>query len=82
MKLKLAPELEDLVREKVETGLYRDEGEVVAEALRLLDRLDQASAPRREALRAAVRSGLDDIANGRFTTIESEDELVAFFDAL
>ncbi|HXQ14197.1 MAG TPA: type II toxin-antitoxin system ParD family antitoxin [Caulobacteraceae bacterium] len=82
MDVKLTPELEDLVREKVETGLYQDESEVVAEALRLLDRLDQPSGPEIERLRAAIQVGIDDIAAGRFTTIHNEEELRAFFDDL
>jgi antitoxin ParD1/3/4 len=82
MDVTLSPELEDLVREKVETGLYRDESEVIAEALRLLDRLDQPSAAGEENLRAAIQVGLEDIAAGRFSAIDNEDELRAFFDSL
>jgi antitoxin ParD1/3/4 len=82
MVVTLSPELEDLIREKVETGLYRDETEVIAEALRLLDRLDQPVRSGDEALRAAIQSGFDDIAAGRFTTINNHDELVAFFEDL
>ena len=79
MQLTLSPELEDLIREKAETGLYRDETEVIAEALRLLDRLDQPVRSGDEALRAALQSGFDDIAAGHFTTINNHDELIAFF---
>jgi antitoxin ParD1/3/4 len=82
MNVSLSPELEDLVREKMATGLYRDESEVVAEALRLLDRLDQPVAASDEALRAEIQKGFDDIAAGRFTRISSKEELIAFFDAL
>lgn len=82
MDVTLSPELEDLVREKLETGLYRDESEVVAEALRLLDRLDQPPSARQDALRQAVQQGLDDIAAGKFTAIKNEEELAAFFASL
>jgi putative addiction module CopG family antidote len=82
MKLDLAPELEDFVREKVESRTYRDEAEVVAEALRLLERFDLGSSKRQDALRAAVQAGVSDIAEGRFTTLNGEVELKAFFDEL
>ena len=73
MDVRLTPELEDLVREKVETGLYRDESEVVAEALRLLDRVEQGSEPQLDRLREArnmefhglVAGVADDIGEGR-----------------
>jgi len=82
MQLTLSPELEDLIREKVETGLYRDESEVIAEALRLLDRLDQPSPANDDELRAAIQAGFDDIAAGRFTVINNHEEMVAFFEDL
>jgi antitoxin ParD1/3/4 len=82
MDVRLTPELEDLVREKVETGLYRDESEVVAEALRLLDRVEQGSEPQLDRLREAIQVGIDDISAGRFTAINNEEELRAFFDDL
>jgi antitoxin ParD1/3/4 len=82
MNVRLPPELEDLVREKVETGLYASESEVVAEALRLLDRVDQTPSMRQGALLAAIQVGEDDIAAGRFTAINDEAELKAFFDSL
>jgi antitoxin ParD1/3/4 len=82
MNVRLSPELEDLVREKVETGLCRDETEVIAEALRLLDRFDHSVAGGKERLREALRFGLEDIAEGRFTSIDDEDGLRKFFDEL
>lgn len=37
MDVTLTPQLEDLVRQKVETGRYVDASDVIGEALRLLD---------------------------------------------
>ena len=54
------PELERLVNEKVESGLYQTASEVVREALRLLKDRDQA----REQLRSDVQSGFDQLARG------------------
>ena len=60
MNVSLTPELERLVNEKVESGLYQTASEVVREALRLLRERDQA----REGLRADVQAGLDQLARG------------------
>ncbi len=54
MDLLLTPELERLVNEKVESGLYQTASEVVREALRLLKERDHA----REQLRGDMRRGL------------------------
>jgi antitoxin ParD1/3/4 len=61
MNVSLTPELERLVNEKVESGLYQTASEVVREALRLLKERDQA----REQLRADVQAGFDELARGQ-----------------
>lgn len=58
MNVSLTPELEQLVNEKVESGLYQTASEVVREALRLLKERDHA----REQLRADVQDGFDALA--------------------
>jgi antitoxin ParD1/3/4 len=60
MNVSLTPELERLVNEKVESGLYQTASEVVREALRLLKERDYA----REQLRADVQAGLDQLSRG------------------
>ena len=52
MNVSLTPELEELVNEKVRSGLYQTASEVVREALRLLKQRDD------EARRADQRAGL------------------------
>jgi antitoxin ParD1/3/4 len=50
MNVSLTPELEQLVREKVASGLYQTASEVVRDALRLLKERDRyQSLPLREA---------------------------------
>jgi antitoxin ParD1/3/4 len=66
MNVSLTPELEGLVNEKVESGLYQTASEVVREALRLLKERDQA----REQLRADVQAGLDQLARGEGRTYD------------
>ncbi len=60
MNVSLTPELERLVNDKVESGLYQTASEVVREALRLLKERDHA----REHLRADVQAGFDQLARG------------------
>ena len=60
MNVSLTPELEQLVNEKVQSGLYQTASEVVREALRLLKERDHA----REQLRADVQAGFDALARG------------------
>ena len=60
MNVSLTPELERLVNDKVESGLYQTASEVVREALRLLKERDLA----REQLRANVQAGFDHFARG------------------
>ena len=58
MNVSLTPELEELVSEKVRSGLYQTASEVVREALRLLKLRDD------EARRADVRAGLTPPSQG------------------
>lgn len=66
MNVSLTPELERLVNEKVESGLYQTASEVVREALRLLKERDQA----REQLRGDVQVGFDALARGEGRTYD------------
>ena len=66
MNVSLTPELERLVIEKVESGVYQTASEVVGEALRLLKERDQA----REQLRADVQAGFDQFASSEGRTYD------------
>lgn len=57
MHVSLTPTLEDLVRRKVESGLYNNASEVVREALRLMAEQDQVYQLKLERLRAALEAG-------------------------
>lgn len=59
MNVNLTPQLEELVRSKVESGLYGSASEVVREALRLMDEQDRLRAAKLDQLRAEVRRGLE-----------------------
>lgn len=59
MNVNLTPQLEEMVRSKVASGLYTSASEVVREALRLMDEQDRLRAARLEHLRRDVQDGLD-----------------------
>jgi antitoxin ParD1/3/4 len=59
MNINLTPQLEELVRSKVASGLYTSASEVVREALRLMDEQDRLREAKLEQLRSDVRRGLD-----------------------
>ena len=58
MNVNLTPELEKLVQEKVASGLYNNQSEVVREALRLLAEQDRIREAHLTRLRAALAEGL------------------------
>jgi antitoxin ParD1/3/4 len=59
MNVSLTPQLEDLVKKKVASGLYGSASEVMREALRLLDERDRLHAMRLEELRGEIQKGLE-----------------------
>lgn len=59
MNISLTPQLEELVKRKVESGLYGSASEVVREALRLLEERDRLQALRLEELRNEIKKGLE-----------------------
>ena len=70
MHVSLTPQLEELVRKKVESGLYNSASEVVREALRLLAERDGLREMRLEDLRREIQRGLD---SGPATPVDFED---------
>lgn len=59
MNVNLTPQIEEMVRRKVASGLYTSASEVVREALRLMDEKDRVRAVKLEQLRQDLRDGLD-----------------------
>ncbi len=72
MDIELSPRSEELVRQKIASGQYRDASEVLEEALLILEEHDRQ---RLEALRAALDIAEEEIARGE--GIPYTPELVA-----
>ena len=58
MNVSLTPQLEEMVRCKVESGRYNNASEVVREALRLMEERDYLYTEKLAALRAEIEKGL------------------------
>lgn len=65
----------------VQSGEAKDAAEVVDFALRKMEADRQAHEAKVEAFRDAVQTGLDDLDNGRFTSVPAED-LPSFINGL
>jgi len=74
MNVNLTPQLEELVRSKVASGLYTSASEVVREALRLLDEQDRMRAAKLGQLRDDIRQGLDSGPSSAWNTEEVKRE--------
>ena len=70
MNISLNPHFKELVKGKVESGLYNTVSEVMREALRLLEERDQLRDLRLEELRHEIQKG---ISSGEATPLNMEN---------
>jgi antitoxin ParD1/3/4 len=59
MNISLTPQLEKLVKNKVDSGLYCSASEVMRDALRLLEERDRKQMMQVETLRSEINKGLN-----------------------
>ncbi|MHC5938792.1 type II toxin-antitoxin system ParD family antitoxin [Nostoc sp.] len=64
MNISLTPELEQLVKDKVNSGRYHSVSEVMGEALRLLDERDRVREQRLAELKAKIQVGIEELERG------------------
>ena len=76
MNVSLTPELENLVNEKVASGLYNSASEVVREALRLLFEQEEVRRLRIEEIRREIKIGADQIKQGKYKDYASANDLI------
>lgn len=82
MQVSLPPKLDAFVKEKVESGEFKDASGVMSEAVRLMQAHDDIRRQKLERLRAEIAKGEADFANGRFTEVRDDEELAEFFARL
>jgi antitoxin ParD1/3/4 len=72
MNISLTRELRALVEERVRSGRYQSASEVVREALRLLQDVEEVRDLRLKSLRKAIAAGLSDLDRGRSTSFDAK----------
>ena len=70
MNISLNPHFEELVKGKLQSGLYNSVSEVMREALRLLEERDQLRDLRLEELRSEIQKGIN---SGEATPLNIEE---------
>ncbi len=70
MNVNLSPQLDEMVRQKVASGLYTSASEVVREALRLMEQQDCIHAAKLDQLRFDIREGIN---SGESTSWDPEE---------
>jgi antitoxin ParD1/3/4 len=82
MNVTLTPEIERLIRDKVQTGRYSSASEVIGEALRLLDECDQVTELHKNEIRNKIAAGMASLRAGKGTDGEGVfDRIDAELDA-
>jgi len=70
MNISLTPYIKNIVKSKVESGLYNSASEVMRDALRLLEERDSLRQIRIEELRREIQKGID---SGEATPLDIEE---------
>ena len=78
----LTDHLADLVEGLVTSGRYQNASEVLREGLRLIEVRDAEEQVRLDALRIAVKAGIDDIEAGHSQLFESKEDLRRHLDSI
>lgn len=73
MNVSLTPQLEDFVKQKVDTGLYNSVSEVMRDALRLLVERDAVKDMKFAALSRDLQQGIDALDRGEGTPLDMND---------
>ena len=73
MHISLTENLENLVKSKVESGLYNNASEVVRDALRLMHQRDEAQKARYAEFKREAVLGFEQGQRGEFTTRTPEE---------
>ena len=72
MNITLTPELERLVREKIETGYYNSVTELIRVALLLLDEREELERIKIESLKKEIAIGSEQLKNGNYSEYDEE----------
>jgi antitoxin ParD1/3/4 len=80
MNVSLTPQLEQFVREKVDSGRYLSASEVVREGLRLLEERDRVYQARLAALQKEITIGVEEADRGEL--FDGEEVMQELYEEL
>ena len=78
----LTDHLDKFIDKRVKSGRFSNASEVVREGLRLLEQREKEEKARMKWLQEAAQVGIDDMNAGRYTTLNSVQELRDFVDKI
>lgn len=81
-KVELSDAQFEFVRKSVDSGDFNDAGDVIGEALRLLETLQEERHTRIEYVRSELQKGFDDYEAGRHIDISTREKRAAYFEDL
>jgi antitoxin ParD1/3/4 len=76
MNISLTPQLEQMVNQKIKSGMYTSVSEVIREALRLLNEHDRVREIQIREMKEKVMAGVDQIRKGKTSQFDA-DEIIA-----
>ena len=76
MNISLTPLLENMVNQKIESGMYASVSEVIREALRLLNEHDRVKEIQIREMKEKVLAGVEQIREGKTSRFDA-DEIIA-----
>lgn len=78
--IKLSDAQFEFVRKSVDSGDFNDAGDVISEALRLLETLQKERHTHVEYVRSELQKGFDDYEAGRYLDISTREKRAAYFE--
>ena len=83
MHVSLTPELQEIVKSKVESGLYNNASEVVREALRFMElNQDLVFQMKLDRLRSHLEISESEIAQGQGIALKTKEDTSKFFSEI
>ncbi len=73
---------DEFIKKMLEDGRYNNASEIIRAGLGLLEDDTRLREVKLEEMRKAVRKGIDDLENGRYTSLENDEDVRSFFEEI
>jgi antitoxin ParD1/3/4 len=71
-----------IIKQAVDSGAFRDESEVVGEALRRFEYQQEQDRIKLDRLRMLLQQSMDQYSRGEYITLSSDEDIDAFMDEI